>query len=94
MLPVFVFFFFGGQGVAGRDELLNLRILGDQRWIRGLAIHKPKQALDPERLIGVATADYAFQYPGKSSVRISSSSTFAATSIFLKSATMTGDPAM
>ncbi len=61
-LPVFVFFFFGAQRVTGCDELLNLRILGNQRWIRGLAIHKPEQALDPERLIGVATVDQNFRF--------------------------------
>ena len=61
-LLVFVFLFFRAQGVAGCNELLNLRIFGNQRWIRGLAIHKPEQALDPERLIGVAAVDQNFRF--------------------------------
>ena len=40
------------------------------------------------------TAVYTHQYPAKSSVRMSSSSTLAATSIFLKPATIVGGPAM
>jgi hypothetical protein len=54
-LPVFIVFFFGGQGVTGCDEPLNLRILGNQGGIRRLAINKPDQVLDPESLFRVAT---------------------------------------
>jgi hypothetical protein len=43
--------------VAGGNEPLNLRIFGNQRWIRGLAIDKSDQTLDPESLIRVATID-------------------------------------
>jgi len=39
---------------------LNFRILGNQRWIRGLAINKPDQVLDPKSLIRVATSTRIF----------------------------------
>ena len=46
--------------MAGCNELLNFRILGNQRWIRGLAINKPDQVLDPKSLIRVATSTRIF----------------------------------
>jgi hypothetical protein len=36
--------------MAGRNELLNLWIFGNQGWIRSLAINKPNQVLDTQRL--------------------------------------------
>ena len=67
-----------------REQLFDMWAVGDQRRIRGLAINKRPT------LRNVANTD---QYPAKSSVRMSSSSTWAATSIALRPATMGGGPA-
>jgi len=44
----------GTNDVAGRELLLDIGILCDQRRIRRLAVDKPDQLLDPQRLLGVA----------------------------------------
>jgi len=43
--------------MAGRNELLNIWILGNQGWICSLAINKPNQVFDPQSLIRITTVD-------------------------------------
>jgi len=43
--------------MTGRDEPLNLGILGNQGRICGLAINKPNQAPYPKSLIGITTVN-------------------------------------
>jgi hypothetical protein len=52
-LFVFIFLFLRAQSVTGCKESLNLRILSNQSGIRGLAINKSEQPLDPEGLARV-----------------------------------------
>jgi len=48
--------------MTGGKSLLDIRILCDQAWIRGLPINKPEQFLHPRGLVGVATIHENFRF--------------------------------
>src|SRR6266567_492067 len=54
-LFVCLLFFLLAQLVTGCEASLNLRVFCDQRWIGGLPINKPDQALNPTGFFGIST---------------------------------------
>jgi hypothetical protein len=56
-LPVFRRFFPFGEPVSGLNQVHDFRVLGDQRRICGLPVHKTDQLLDSCRLLGIAAVN-------------------------------------